>query len=255
VLVPRVRELVLRLAALRGFAVALLREAVLRDDFGAAPVLARFAVDAFAGDLRAPDDRVPVAADFAAVDVDRLAAGFRAAVDRFAVEREAVDLRAPLERPEPPLLLPRDDEVAEPPLLLLAEPSNDHFPLITRCAASATASAMSEPSLVAVDATALAACDAVSAASRPASRIFLRAAGLALIAAAAAARPAASISLLIAALASLSRLLSLEPELDVDPPDRDLEELEREELLRADFAIFSLPASRKRHFKAVPVPK
>ena len=70
----------------------------------------------------------------------------------------------------------------------------------TRCAASATASAINDPSR----ATELPALLAVSAASEPASRIFLRTLGLALIAAAAAAKPAASISLLIAALASLS---------------------------------------------------
>ena len=240
-----------RLAVPRGFAVAPVRDAVLRDDF-AAPALAPFAVERFAGDLRAVEARlVPPLAVLARVEVDRLAAGFRALVERFAVERDEVDLRAPVERPA----LLRDEDAVELPPLPLAEPSIDHLPLITRCAASATASAMSEPSLVALEATALAACDAVSAASRPASRIFLRAAGLALIAAAAAARPAASISLLIAALASLSRLLLLEPERDEAPLERDPEELEREELFRADFAIFSLPASGKRHFKAVPVPK
>ena len=50
-------------------------------------------------------------------------------------------------------------------------------------------------------------------------------------------------------------MLSLEPERYDDELERDFEQLEREELLRADFAIFSLPPSRKRHFKAVPVPK
>ncbi|HET7606306.1 MAG TPA: hypothetical protein VFK28_09590, partial [Sphingomicrobium sp.] len=134
------------------------------------------------------------------------------------------------------------------------ESSSAHFPDITRCAASATASAMSAPSLVTLAVMLLAACEALSAASSPASRILRRAAGLAAIAAAAAVRPAASISLLIAALASLSTVLSLEPDRDEDEPERDLLELEREELLRADFAISSLPASRKRHFKAVPVP-
>jgi hypothetical protein len=97
------------------------------------------------------------------------------------------------------------------------------LPDITRCAASATASAISEPSFVALAIMLLAACDALSAASRPASRIARRALGLALIAAAAAARPAANISLLIAALASLST---------VSLPDDVLEEL-----LRADLAI------------------
>jgi hypothetical protein len=105
---------------------------------------------------------------------------------------------------------------------------------------------MIEPSLVALEVSALAACDAVSAASSPASRIFLRAAGLALIAAAAAARPAASISLLIAAFASLSTVLSFELEREREDEERepDFEPVEREELLRADFAIFNLPPSR-----------
>ena len=119
---------------------------------------------------------------------------------------------------------------------------------------------MIEPSLVALDATALAACDAVSAASSPASRIFLRAAGLALIAAAAAASPAASISLLIAAFASLSIVSPLDRERDEDDPldrgddEREREDVEREELLRVDLAIFYLPPCRERHFRAVPVP-
>ena len=109
---------------------------------------------------------------------------------------------------------------------------------------------MIEPSLVALDTMLLAAWDAVSAASRPASRIFLRAAGLAAIAAAAAVNPAASISLLIAALASLS-IVSLDLERDddeldlrseaLDPDEAEREELEREELLRGDLAIFLSP--------------
>ena len=86
---------------------------------------------------------------------------------------------------------------------------------------------MSEPSLVALDTTLVAACDAVSAASRPASRILRRAAGLALIAAAAAASPAASISLLIAAFASLSTVSF--------PEDFEV-------LFLAALAIVSLPA-------------
>jgi hypothetical protein len=139
----------------------------------------------------------------------------RLAVDRFAVERLAVDLRAP------PLRDDDEDERAE----LAAGPSSiDHLPDMTRCAASATASAINEPSLVALAIMFVAACDAVSAASRPASRIARRAFGLALIAAAAAARPAASISLLIAALAILST---------VSLP---------EELLLEDFAIASSPS-------------
>jgi len=104
---------------------------------------------------------------------------------------------------------------------------------MTRCAASATASAISEPSFVALAIMFVAAWEAVSAASRPASRIARRAFGLALIAAAAAANPAASISLLIAPLASLSTVLFPEP-------DEELEE-DLEDVLRADFAIFCLP--------------
>jgi hypothetical protein len=214
---------VLRLVVLRGFA------AVPRDAF-AAPPLAPFEVERFVGDLRVADDLLaPALADFARVEVERFAGDLRAverfAVDLRAVERFAVDLRAGLAA-----LLEVLDDVE-------ADPSIDHLPDITRCAASATASAMIEPSFVALDTTLLAACDAVSAASSPASRIFFRAAGLALIAAAAAASPAASISLLIAAFASLSIVALFDAERD----DEELEEVDREELLRADFAIFYLP--------------
>jgi len=116
------------------------------------------------------------------------------------------------------------------PALVLALPSTVHLPDITRCAASATASAINEPSLVALAIMLVAACDALSAASRPASRIARRALGLALIAAAAAASPAASISLLIAPLASLSTVLL--PELEDDPDDL-------EDVFRAGLAIAS----------------
>jgi hypothetical protein len=102
------------------------------------------------------------------------------------------------------------------------------LPDITRFAASATASAINDPSLVALAIMLVAACDAVSAASRPASRILRRAEGLALIAAAAAASPAASISLLIAAFANLS---TVSDELDE----------ERDDLFLADFAIAVSP--------------
>jgi len=207
---------VLRLAVLRGLA------AVVRDVF-AAPVVARLAVARLAGALRAVDDR--------------LAEGF-AAAERAEVDLRAVDLRAPVERFAAGLDALLDPAEVE------AEPSIDHLPDITRCAASATASAISEPSLVALETTLLAACDALSAASSPASRIFLRAAGLAAIAAAAAVNPAASISLLIAALASFSTVLSFEREREEDALEPDLEEVEREELFRGDFAIVSLPASR-----------
>ena len=176
----RERGLVLR------FAVE--RVADLRAGF-AAPV-ERLAAGFFAGDERV--EAVPV--DFARVEV-RAPELFR------AVDLRAVLLRAPPDREALERALARVPPDEEPPLI---SPSIVHLPDITRCAASATASAMIEPSLVALDIMMVAATEAVSAASRPASRILRRAAGLALIAAAAAARPAASISLLIAALASLS---------------------------------------------------
>jgi hypothetical protein len=159
-------------------------------------------VERLAAGFRAADERLAAAPeDFARVDVDFFAV-LRFGALRFAVERLAVDLRAPLLR--------ADVERDELPELAVALPSIVHLPLITRCAASATASAINVPSLVALATTLLAACEAVSAASRPASRIARRALGLALIAAAAAARPAASISLLIAAFASLSTVSLLE---------------------------------------------
>ena len=156
----------------------------------------------------------------ARVDVDffvvaRLAV-LRLAVERFAAGRLAAGLRD-----------------AELPELALALPSIDHLPDITRCAASATASAINEPSLVALAIMLVAAWLAVSAASRPASRIARRAFGLALIAAAAAARPAASISLLIAALAILST---------VSLREEEPEELLLEELPRAGLAMASSPS-------------
>lgn len=181
---------------------------VLRGDFAALPPL--FAADERAG---------PVPVDLARVEVLRapVPADFvRPAVFRVPLAPLVADLRPALPRVEPA----DDDELA--PDEVLALPSIDHLPLITRCAASATASAMIEPSLVALETTLLAAADAVSAASRPASRILRRAAGLALIAAAAAARPAASISLLIAALASLSMVSLPEVEREEEPLFGDL---------------------------------
>jgi hypothetical protein len=207
-----------------------------------------------------PADLARVEPDFAPPEAERVLPE----VEDFArdvVERVPVDLEPLLrELPErePPLLdrdppelaralLPREDD--EP--LLELEPSSLHLPDITRCAASATASAISEPSLVALVTMLLAACDAVSAASRPASRILRRAAGLALIAAAAAARPAASISLLIAALASLSTVVSSFLLVERE----ELVFVERVEPLRADLAIASISLRwRRRHFKAVTVP-
>ena len=161
--------------------------------------------------------------------VERDVVALREDVLRLAVERFAVDLRAGLDA-VPLLALPDDAD---------AVPSKFHLPDMTRCAASATASAISEPSFVALDIMLVAACDAVSAASSPASRILRRAAGLALIAAAAAASPAASISLLIAALAIRS-IVSFEfddrgEDVFVDEDfDDDLEER-----LRGDLAIFT----------------
>ena len=192
------------------------RDVVLREDLA----VARFGADAALA-LRVPDDEAAPEA-FALVEVFRLVA-----VLRVPVERLDALLRPPL--------VPRDD-----PELALASPSNDHFPDMTRCAASATASAMSDPSLVALVTTFVAACDAESAASNPASLILRRAAGLALIAAAAAASPAASISLLIAAFANLSTVSLLE---------------DFEELVLADLAIASLPgACGENRFTAVTVP-
>ena len=172
----------------------------------------------------------PVPADLARlevalglVEVEREAVDFAALARAGALragDLRAAGLRAVVLRGAPPL-----------PLVLREEPAledaslADQLPLMTRCAASATASAMRLPSLVALDIMLVAACDAVSAASSPASRILRRALGLALMAAAAAASPAASISLLIAAFAILSTVvLSL--------PDE-----EPEELFFADFAI------------------
>ena len=182
--------------------------------------------------LRLAVERLVAAPDDFAAPVERFAAGFFAADERVDaappvlarvevlrpeafVPPEEVDelLRAPPERDALARPLLRDPPEAEP-VLALASPSIVHLPDMTRCAASATASAMMEPSFVALDITFVAAAEAVSAASSPASRIFRRAAGLALIAAAAAARPAASISLLIAALASLSMVSFREEEPD-----------------------------------------
>ena len=233
------------------------RAAVLRGFFA---VLARVPVD-----LLAPEARLaPAPADFARVELAlRVPAGFARAL-LLRVVPEVLAERALLFRAVPDVLaerallfLPVPDLLAERelldfarvdllrPLLAPDEPeppelsSAVHLPDMTRCAASATASAMIEPSLVALDITLVAAAEALSAASRPASRILRRAAGLALIAAAAAARPAASISLLIAAFASLSvksLLVEVREDLEEDP----------EELLREDFAIAFLPALARK---------
>ena len=160
---------------------------------------------------------------FAVVALERFAAGLR----RVAALRAG--LRVAVERVAAAL----DDDV-EPEL---ADPSIENLPDMTRCAASATASAISEPSFVALCIIDLPAFSAVSAASMPASLIALRAFGLAAMAAAAAVRPAASISLLIAALASLSVVLAPEPL----EREEEREDVEREEVFRVlDFAILQI---------------
>jgi hypothetical protein len=203
---------VVRLRVLLRFLVAV------RAGFLAAPAAA-LARDA--GALRAALARADVVDDLARVELV-----LRFAVERFAVARLAAGLRAPLLR---------EDDDADLAALAPEPSSADHLPDITRWAASATASAIREPSLVALAIMLVAACEAVSAASRPASRIARRALGLALIAAAAAASPAASISLLIAALAILSTV--------------------SEDFLLEDLAMDSCPSVvGKRHFKPVTVP-
>lgn len=173
----------------------------------------------------------------------RLAAGFAVPV-LVALERvEALLARAGLA-----FAVVERDAAERGLLALLRDPllemSSSQLPAITRCAASATASAISDPRRVAVDIMVLAAELALSAASIPASRIFLRAAGLALIAAAAAARPAASISLLIAALAILSTVLSFDLDFDVEDfglvADLDF-------VFRLDFATANLPVFGRIH--------
>jgi hypothetical protein len=244
---------------------------LLRDDLDApverfaaglrVPVDLRAADERLAAELEdfARDDEAFFAPPLARFALEEGALRDAPALERLVFDLEADDLRAPLDLAEVLRFADDDDddaEVALPPELTVG----DHLPDITRCAASATASAMIEPSLVALETTLLAARSALSAASSPASRIFLRADGLALIAAAAAASPAASISLLIAAFASLSTVLLFELERDDVEPERVEDErepdevLRREELFRADLAMLYLPPLWKRHFRAVPVP-
>jgi hypothetical protein len=172
--------------------------------------------------LGRPRDAPRPVFDFVAVL--RLATGFDAVerdADPAVLERDAVPLvlRAPLLavlvlRVVEPERAPLDEERDE--LELSSSPV--HLPDSTRWAASATASAINEPSLVALDTMLLAALLALSAASMPASRMARRALGLAAIAAAAAVRPAASISLLIAALVILSIVESDEdPDAELAP--------------------------------------
>lgn len=166
------------------------------------------------------------------------------AAEDFEAEAEERGLLAPdlFTAPDLPLL-----DFLEPPLVEVFV-SIDHLPLSTRLAASVTASAIKEPSLVALENTDFAALSAVSAASIPASRIALRALGLALIAAAAAASPAASISLLIAALASFSAVVLDEPDdlvLELDDLDPAADDFDRvpedlDVVLLLDLAITNL---------------
>jgi hypothetical protein len=227
--------------------VLLRRVLVLRGDFAAAVERPTAALPA--EDLRAADDRLdadPV--DFARLEVDFFAALGRDAAERAPLDFDRDDVLRPLV--ERRVLL----DLAPPPVPTTDSTSALHLPDMIRCAASATASAINDPSLVALEATLLAACCAVSAASSPASRIARRAFGLALIAAAAAARPAASISLLIAALASLSTVLLFELELEPERDDVDELGFDLEELFLVDFAIASLPPG-ERHFRPVTVPE
>lgn len=189
---------------------------------------------------------------FFAVDVRDLAAPLLAPAERVAADFLAVDFLVPVVRADEREALETPPAVLRDlPLLAVPPSSSDHLPDSTRWAASATASAISEPSRVALETAALAACEAVSAASIPASRILRRAVGLAAIAAAAAVRPAASISRLIAAFASLSIVLSFERE--CDPPAEDFALVDFDALLLEDdfdpdedfrlldFAIANLP--------------
>ncbi|MBA2771689.1 MAG: hypothetical protein H0U34_06705, partial [Sphingomonas sp.] len=185
-----------------------------------------------------PEDFARVPAELVLPEVVARDPVLREPVLREPVERELfarglAELERPvLERDAPELL--RDDVPLLDPELPLSLSLDT--PESTRCAASATASAISVPSRDALDTTVLAACCAVSAASRPASRILRRAVGLRLIAAAAAASPAASISRLIAALASLSTVLSLRL-----GEERFVEDVDLEDPLRVlDFAIANL---------------
>lgn len=102
----------------------------------------------FAAGLRAVDERAAPVDDFARDVVDFFAVVRFAAVDRFAVDRFAAVLRVPVLRDE-------DDEPELEPALAL--PSTVHLPDMTRCAASATASAINDPSFVALAMTLLAA--------------------------------------------------------------------------------------------------
>ena len=120
-----------------------MRERVLRerDD-----VARGFAVR-FAAGLRTLDER-PVLVDDFARDAGDFFAVLRFGVDRFAADRFPGDLRAPVRR---------GDDAEPEPDPALALPSTVHLPDMTRCAASATASAINDPSFVALAMTLLAA--------------------------------------------------------------------------------------------------
>ena len=120
-----------------------------------APVAPLVAVEpAVVDDLFAVEERLAAVP----VDLARLVVFFAPVVDRLdfappdfrAVERDDA------ERVDPPV----PPELALPELLPLLELSSSpvHLPDMTRCAASATASAISEPSRDALDTTLLAAC-------------------------------------------------------------------------------------------------
>ena len=126
---------------------------LLRAGF-AAPVDV-FAVERLAAGLRAVDARVaPAVADFARVELAFRAPVLRDVVERFAVERFAVDRLAV---DFLAAVLREEEREADDPALLLDPSSAAHLPDMTRCAASATASAIKVPSLVALAMTLVAA--------------------------------------------------------------------------------------------------
>ena len=127
-----------------------------RDDVLRAPPLRGLAAPLAPAELREEVDRLASVPELLArVEVDFFAVPpvLREPVLLADEAREAVALRPPLlplllrEDPDEDLLDPLDDDPSSPV----------HLPDITRCAASATASAMIEPSLVALDIMLLAA--------------------------------------------------------------------------------------------------
>lgn len=136
------------------------RDVALRDFVPPAEAAFVREADARVGDLRAPLARLEPVLDDLAVTAAGLAPALFA---RDAAERGLEDFaREPVDFARDPLdlraLLLREDPDDEPEAeLVLALLSIVHLPDITRCAASATASAISEPSLVALAITLLAA--------------------------------------------------------------------------------------------------